>query len=341
MLKEWKMERKKPRNVDIARKAGVSNATVSRVMNGSCAVNEETYRKVVEAMGALGHETRLKEAALSQRGRKTMLIMCLPSIKNPFYDTVASGAQAAAHHFGYEVMIYSQMLDTKRVEMLTDLIPASRIAGLIVLEPLPREELDRLCAVTKVVQCCEYCEDSNVSYVSVDDRFATRTALEYLKSRGREKIAFVNGPLRYKYARHRQESYLSFLKENGLARNDEWIIQLCDVDAAIAGAAIMQMLSKENPPDAIFAVSDVYAAAAIKSAKAVGLNVPRDLMVVGFDNIDMSTITDPAITTINQPKFQLGYTACSLLVDQIANPCAESQHVLLETELVVWGSTLE
>lgn len=335
------MERKKPRNVDIARKAGVSNATVSRVMNGSCAVNEETYRKVVEAMGALGYETRLKEAALSQRGRKTMLIMCLPSIKNPFYDTVASGAQAAAHHFGYEVMIYSQMLDTKRVEMLTDLIPASRIAGLIVLEPLPREELDRLCAVTKVVQCCEYCEDSNVSYVSVDDRFATRTALEYLKSRGREKIAFVNGPLRYKYARHRQESYLSFLKENGLARNDEWIIQLCDVDAAIGRRGDhADALQGESARRDLCRVRRVCRGGD-QERQGRRLNVPRDLMVVGFDNIDMSTITDPAITTINQPKFQLGYTACSLLVDQIANPCAESQHVLLETELVVWGSTLE
>ena len=332
---------KRPRYVDIARKAGVSNATVSRVLNKSCAVNEETYRKVAEAMDSLGCGDLLREVSLEQRDNKMIIVMCLPSIKNPFYDTIAAGVQAAAHHLGYEVMIYSQMLNAQRLDMLIDLAQGSRVAGVITLEPLSKEELERLCAVTKVVQCCEYCEESDASYVTINDHFATRTALEYLKSRGCEKIAFINGPLRYKYARHRQESYLSFLKEHGLPRNDEWMLQMSSVDSTIAAAAIMQMLSRGDPPDAIFAASDVFAAVAVKVAKLLGMNVPKDLMVVGFDNIDMSTISDPAITTINQPKFQLGYTACSLLLDQIANPYAEPQHVFLETELIVRGSTLD
>ncbi len=111
------------------------------------------------------------------------------------------------------------------------------------------------------------------------------------------------------------------------------------MDLSISSAVIMQMLSRENPPNAIFAASDVFAAVAIKTAKAIGLNVPGDLMVVGFDNIDMATISDPAITTISQPKFQMGYVACNLPADQINNPSAEPQRVILETELIVRGST--
>ena len=334
---------KKPRNIDIARMAGVSSATVSRVINKTCAVNEETYKKVIKAMDALGCEDRLKGALPArenpkERESRKIVIMCVPSISNPFYDMIASGIQAAANHFGYELMIYSQMLNGQRLNVLIDIARSNRVAGVITLEPLSREELERLCAATRVVQCCEYCEDSNVSYVSVDDRLATRTALEYLKSCGCSKFGFINGPMRYKYARHRQESYLNFLRENGLQRNDDWMLQLSSVDLSISSAVIMQMLSRENPPDAIFAASDVFAAVAIKTAKAIGLNVPGDLMVVGFDNIDMATISDPAITTISQPKFQLGYVACNLLADQINNPSAEPQRVILETELIVRGS---
>ena len=109
----------------------------------------------------------------------------------------------------------------------------------------------------------------------------------------------------------------------------------------MAYASICHMLSSANPPDAIFASSDLIAAAAVKAAKLYHIKVPDDLVVVGFDNINISTICDPAITTISQPCFQLGYTAGEILYEHIVTPEKEQQHVILNTELIIRESSVK
>lgn len=336
------MEKKKVRIQDIAEKAGVSSATVSRVLNNQNIVNGETYRRVVDAMNALGYSHTLSVSPKSGKDVSSdLIILSLPTISNPFYNEIAIGAQNAAQRFGYHVLISNNPLDPEGLNQLIALAKTNRVAGVITLNCMTQNALERLCDVTNVVQCCEYCEGYDVSYVSIDDYQATRTALNHLYSHGRRDIAFINGPLGYKYARHRQNSYLDFLREHRLPIREDRIIQLSSVDYSIAIASLTQMLSRPNPPDAIFAISDVFAGAAIKVAKKCGLRVPQDLMVIGFDNVDFSSICVPAITTINQPKQQLGYMACELLVEQISSPGTPTKQIILDTELIVRESTIE
>lgn len=336
------MEKKKVRIQDIARTAGVSNATVSRVLNNQNVVNGETYRKVIDAMNALGYRYASGvNLANSKDMSSDLIILSLPTISNPFYHEIAIGAQSAAQRFGYRVLISNTPLDSDGLNQLIALIKTNRVAGVITLNSMTGATLERLCAITHVVQCCEYCEGYDVPYVSIDDYQATRTALTHLLSHGRRDIAFINGPLSYKYARHRQNSYLEFMREHNLPIREDRIIQLSSVDFSIAVASLTQLLSHPNPPDAIFAVSDVFASAGIKVAKKCGLCVPRDLMVIGFDNIDISAMCDPAITTINQPKQQLGYMACELLVERISNSDVPLRQIFLDTELIVRESTME
>lgn len=336
------MDKRKIRMQDIAQAAGVSNATVSRVLNNQSVVNPETYRKVVAAMNDLGYSHTLSVNSGSGKDIvSNLIVISLPTISNPFYNEIAIGVQEAAARFGYRVLISNAPLDSDGVSQLISLINENHVKGVITLNSMTSHVLERLYAVTHVVQCCEFCEGYRAPYVSIDDYQAARTALNHLYSHGRKDIAFINGPLCYKYARQRHNSYVDFMREHRLPIREDRIIQLSSVDYAIAVASLTQLLSQENPPDAIFAISDVFACAAIKVAKKYGLRVPQDLMVIGFDNIDISSMCDPTITTINQPKNQLGYMACELLVEKIANPDAPMKQILLDTELIVRESTQE
>jgi LacI family repressor for deo operon, udp, cdd, tsx, nupC, and nupG len=163
--------------------------------------------------------------------------------------------------------------------------------------------------------------------------------MEYLFSMGRQRIAFINGPIRYKYAKQRLQGYLESLDRAGIARNPELIIQLPEVSYSLAVSAVTQLLGANTPPDAFFCVSDIYAAAVIKSCARMGLNVPRDIMVTGFDNIEIASMITPTITTVNQPQYQLGFSACNLLIELLDNPNAGMRKILLGTELIVREST--
>ena len=178
-----------------------------------------------------------------------------------------------------------------------------------------------------------------IPYVSIDDIAATRTIMEYLLSLGRRRIAFINGPIRYKYARHRLQGYINSLDKAGISQESRLIIQLPEINFNMAVSAVTQLLGGENLPDAFFCASDVYAAAVIKACTRMGLNVPRDIMVVGFDNVEIASMLNPTITTVNQPRYQLGLSSCNLLIELINNPKSIIRSILLETELIVREST--
>lgn len=163
--------------------------------------------------------------------------------------------------------------------------------------------------------------------------------MEYLLSCGCNKISLINGPRNFRYAAERLRGFADVMEQAGLFVPKNWIVQLPEVDFSIAYAAVCKVLNADIRPNAFFAVSDIFAAAAIRSAHRYGLRVPEDIMVVGFDNIPISMMTSPSITTISQPTVSEGYAACELLVDMIENPEIHPQSLVLETELIVREST--
>ena len=332
---------KKVRISDVAKLAGVSSATVSRAINNQSIVQSDTYKKVVAAMTELGYEKSLAfNTASTGCSFNDLIIFSLPSIDNPFYSEITKGAQSAAQRYGRHILIHSGLLEGEGFVRFTEMVKNNRVAGVITANFLTVASLEKLNAITQVVQCCEFCENHETSYVSIDDYHSVKNALDYIFTRGRRNIALINGPAKYKYARHRQRGYLDFLSEKGIPVKESFIVQLNDVNYDIAIAAITQLLSKDDLPDAIFAVSDIYASAAIKVAKKCGLQVPRDLVIVGFDNIDVSVMSEPSITTISQPRFQMGYMACELLLERIANSDVPTKRIILDTELIIRESTM-
>lgn len=310
----------------VAEEAGVSIATVSRVLNNKDGVRKDTRDKIYQAVSALGYQTK--------ENWKHLIVLNLPNIANPFYHEITKGVQASALRNGYKVLI--NISDRDNVgEDIAAVAESENAAGVIVLNNMSLEELKAVKRRSRVVQCCDYCENSDVPYVSINEKRAVYSAMDYIVKNGKRKIALINGSLRYKYAQDRWKNYIRYIKEHHLPYRGEWVAEMPEVDYNLAVSVISQMLKAENRPEAIFAVSDVYAAAAVKAAKMAGIELKTELAVVGFGNIDIARMSIPPITTISQPKYEIGCNACELLIETIKNPFAKHRNIILDTELII------
>lgn len=323
---------------DIAKQANVSVATVSRVYNHKSMVSEETKAKVQKAMLDLGLELDDIIMRGADAPSKKILIN-IPTLSNPYYNEIVKGARDVGAKRGYFVLINSQHLNTN-FESFIYMVKHIDIDGVVTLNALSNESVDKLSSVLPLVQCSEFCEDKpELSYVGIDNLSATHKVMDHLFSMGRKRIALISGPGRYKYSKDRRTGYFEALKENGLPINEDWILQIPDIDYKLAYSACISLFNSDNRPDAVYALSDVFALAAIKAAETVGLKVPDDVIVSGFDDIDFTGYTSPSITTVRQPSYQLGYLSAEILIDKIEKKNTSVQHIILDTELIVREST--
>lgn len=327
------MSKSKPTIHDVAKAAGVSIATVSRAMNHIETVKPKTLQKVKEAIIEVGY---LNEADLINVEHSNIILVLLPEISNLFYSKIIEGIHSAAKIGGYEELLRQIGSSDYPLERIEKLVRLTKAAGIIFLGPVSDPDtLSAISTTTPIVQCCEYNELSNQSYVSVDDYAATKNIINYMITKGYRKIALINGSIKYKYARQRQIGYLDALKEAGLQTNPNWMIQMPEISYEPVIPLVMQLLNSDNRPDAIFAVSDTYGVASIKAAKRCGLSIPDDIAIAGFDNTYLASISEPTLTTVSQPQFQLGYLAGEILMERISNPKIPCQQILLDTELIV------
>lgn len=321
---------------DIAKKSGVSIATVSRIINQKAVVSPATKRKVMQAMEELQYETSAMEVASSNQ---TILVFT-PDFANPFYARIIDGIQQTAHENNYEIFLLQTKDIYSNYNSFLNLIQDGRFRGVLWLSAVPPADL--LAAVNRIcpsVMCCEYSDTFETSYVSIDDVSSAYKAVNYLISTGCRRIGFINCSLKYKYARHRREGYLKALDNANLDFHPEWNISIPYINYPLAYSSVLQVLNSASLPDAFFACSDVFAAAAINAARQCGIRVPEDLSVIGFDNVETSLITSPTLTTIGQPSFQMGQQSCAMLIEKLSNPYISSRHLLLDTELIIRDST--
>ena len=321
-----------PTLLDVAERSGVSIATVSRVLNARHQVKPSTAKRVCAAMDELGYP--YQEAVNTQKNN--LIAVVLPNMDNPFYAKIVHGIQASARSHHHEYTIYLCKDVDLNYRQLVDCLHMMHACGVILLSPVNDSEvLRQINAAAPVVQCAEYNAKSPLPYVAVDDFSASKSAVEYLISKGRQRIALINGPQKYKYARHRYEGYAAALKDAGLSLEPSFVFYVTEMSFDGALSVARQLLLGKERPDAILAASDVFAAAAIKAASGAGLLVPQDLAVLSFDNTFVSSVSHPSITVVNMPQFQLGYVACELLADRMLNPAGEHQSIVLNTELVI------
>lgn len=333
--------KKKATIQDVSEHSGLSTATVSRVINGKDKVSENTKKRVMESIEELGFEARRSDQ-LSDNESKTILV-CATELKNPFNVPVIDGIQNSAYKHGYDILLlqtknlYTEFSDYESV------LKSQRFAGLVFLSSVTSAQLqtitEKLNYRLPIVFCSEYIEDIDIPYVCINDIEAMYKSTSYALSVGCRNIAYLNSSLKHNYAKKREIGFRKAMAENNVPVNEEMIVHLSSVNYSLAYSNTLHLLSQEVIPDAIVCSADTFAIGAINACRKMGVRVPEDCAVIGFDNIELAIMAHPPITTIEQPSYQLGYQACELLIERIFNPEVATKRIVLETELIVREST--
>jgi len=318
--------------VDVAQRAGVSTATVSRVLNNHPAVREATRLRVEEAVRALNY--RVTVAARSLRTSRTRMVLALvPDFANPYYAEIVRGLGAAAREHEYELLLSDTGLSEARERTVAQMLSRHYYDGVVCLDPYTTQRLvSEQVRSLPWVACSEFVPDEQIAHVSIDHTLAAKDAVLYLLAKGHRRIAFINSDERYLYAQQRRDGYRLALREAGLQERADYIQIVGGIDHPLGELAARRLLALDEPPSAVFAVSDTLAIGAIKATLAAGRKVPEDLAVVGFDDVPLASIFEPSLTTVAQPRRELGEQAMRLLLRRLAGelpPSVTLAHTLI------------
>lgn len=317
---------------DVAKLAGVSEATVSRVLNNKGYVSQETLKKVKEAIQKLNYRPN-EVARMLYNKRSNIIGLMLPDITNPFFPELARAVEDVATTLGYTVILCNTDSDSEKEKNYIDVLSQKYVDGLIVMShslesidykklPFPIVSLDRIL-------------DQSLPFVTAQNREGARIATEYLIKTGSQSIFHIRGPKYVTTAEERYLGYAEVMRENNLTIQ----IEECEYDLHKAYQLALSLLNKMSEVDAIFAGNDLIAAGVLKAAQEMGFDVPNDLQIIGFDGIDVGKYTRPEITTISQPIYQMGAIAAELLVAEIQGKKDKEINSFLPVKLEVRGTT--
>ena len=320
--------------IDVARLAGVSVSTVSKVINDRYGVAPETYDKVMDIVSDLGYESSL--VASSLRRHSTNVIGILVPEFEPFSTELLKGISSAVEGTGYELLAYSGNLEHNHVGW--ERRSLSRLAGTLIdgaVIVAPTASVTD--ATIPVVAVDPHTGRPGPSTVEADNVGGARAATQHLIDLGHRRIAHVRGRSDLVSAQLREQGYREALVAAGLPFDPE-LVRVGGYRAVETTDAARELLTRSERPTAVFAANDLSAIRVIEIARELGLRVPEDLSVVGFDNVPEAANAVPALTTVAQPLHQMGAEAVRLLLGLLGGGTSE-EHLLLPATLVVRAST--
>jgi DNA-binding LacI/PurR family transcriptional regulator len=311
---------------DVARAARVSPTTVSNLLNGRDEkMQPATRRRVLQVISALGYQpSRVARQLRTGRGHQIGLIV--PSVANPFWGGFTQVLEAEALLHGYQVLICNSQRDPERERAYLEQLDASGTAAVVLGTSLPsldylgsaRARGLRLITLDREVQP----DDPPLVGITVDNRLGALLAVRHLTSLGRRRIVFVSGAITTVARRERFAGYREGLDEAGIAFQRELVWSPSDdgyygdaESAELGKLAVTQLFETPRPPTAIMAINDMYAIGAIAGARELGLVVPEDISVVGFDDITLASFFQPPLTTVAQPLAEMARATMKLVLD--------------------------
>ena len=323
---------------DVAKMAGVSVATVSRVLNDSAVVSPEAAESVRKAVDALGYSPNFLGRNL--RKCKTHIILAvLPTILKSIYSDIVDGMQTAAAESGYEVLLSTDNTVTD-YEMKTLKMLDNRIADAAVLlgTHLSGEKLEELSKKQCIGLCCERTTSDKILTVTVDNVSAAYSAVELLIKRGHKRIGMISTENRILSSVDREKGYMNALELTGIPFKEEYLWR-GEYDWTSGSDAIAYFMSLKEPPTAVFAISDDLAIGAIAETKRRGISAGKDFPIIGFDNIPYSAMNSPSISTVSQPGFLMGETVVMKIIYKLTEKHDCNDQILLPYEMVLREST--
>ncbi len=321
---------------DVAKKAGVSIATVSRVLNNNGNVNEATRVKILKAIKDLKYQpSRVAKRLRSKSVSSNLFGVLIPDIENPFYVDVLRGIEELAYNNNSAIIMCNFGQDEKKEKLYLDILQSEAIDGLIAAPAREDDpQLKRMLKGGLPVVCVDRgLSGIDVDVVLVDNRTGAFNAVDYLIKSGYKRIAYIAGLPEIPSSRLREVGYKDALAENGIPFSKELVkfgnskhesgIKLCG-----------ELLDLPNPPDAIFTGNNLITLGALETIHNRKLKIPEDIAIVGFDDMYWSSSLNPPLTAVRQPAYEIGKRAVELLIQRIQDPDRSCIQMTLNTELM-------
>ena len=324
---------------DVAREAGVSTATVSHVINKTRFVSEETREKVLHAIERCNYYPNAHARSLSS-GRSTTLGLLISDISNPFFPELVKSIETAAFERGYDVILSNTNYDAERTSHYVRRLIERKVAGVALMvsefDKALSDELARrqVCVVFLDQGTIGKC----VSNIIVDYAIGIEEAVRHLVGLGHRRIAYIGGPRRLPSATKRLEAFRDSMARH-VAGVEPSPVYVGDFRFDGGRRAAQEMLAAREQPTAVVVANDMMALGVMQECRAAGLQVPRDISVVGFDDIAFAALADPPLTTVCLPRTELGRKAVEALMLSVEDAEQQGVEIHVATHLVVRDST--
>lgn len=327
--------------IEVAEYAGVSAAVVSRVLNNdeTLSIREDTRKRVLDAVKVLSYTPNPHARSLKTE-RSYMVGLMVVDIANPFAGQLIRGVQSVLNDMGITCFLSESQDDSKKEQELLEEMYNRQVDGVILatlklddpILPLVKSLGLKCVAATRTVPDIEY------PSIMFDHEKSIRISLDYLMSLGHTKIGYIMGHMRSFSGQMRMKIYKEIMEENGLLINDGYLVQ-SNYFAEGGYDAMWQLMKLPDPPTAVIACNDVVAINAIRAAHTLGVSVPGDVSIIGYNNIGFSSMVYPALTTIDTPSFEIGKRAAKMMVASIEGRPIHPKNVIVDTHLVIRDST--
>ncbi len=324
---------------DIAQKAGVSIASVSRAINQEEGLSPATRERILTIAGQIHYCPNLQARGLVAKKPEAVGIVIPQSsefaLSNPYYNEILKGIGAKTNEKGQYLV-----LSFLREENYARMFHSRLAAGLIVLanridDPGVEEAWKN--KIPMVLIPGDPLK-SDVPSVDGDNHDGIRQAMEHLIQAGHREIAFLRGPMNSKYTLERLDAFRRFLKRHALPFREDWLIEY-DFTPEGGYAAMKKLLSLGKPPTGVLLMNDFSAVGVVRAAKELDYRVPEDVSIIGFGDIPSASMTDPSLTTVREPFQKMGYQAADMLLKLIQGKRVGAKHIVLPVELVIRKST--
>lgn len=324
---------------DVAAMANVSRATAARALNSYGYVSDDTAKKVLDAAEKLGYRSNRLAQAL-RNGQLPIVGCVLGDIQNPFFARIAHDIEVVARQEGYNLIIGSSEEQVGQEKSLLASLRSLSICGFIVAPTSASGNTNLQQLIddgVPVVLVDRMAQDIRCDSVIVDNEGGARKAIEYLVAMGHRRIGLLQDDTRIFTSLERFNGYRNALLAHGLEL-DEQLISVSQSTVEQAIDVTMRMFSQKNPPTALFTVDSLMTQGALLAFRSMGMSIPHDVSLIGFDDFNLATFTEPQITVVAQPVSEIGSAAAGLLLKRLAGNNEPPQHLRFETKLIVRGS---
>lgn len=325
---------------DVASRAGLSTATVSRVLNGNDRVNPELAERVRAVINELGYQPNRLGRNLRRRVSSVWSLL-ISDIENPFFTGMVRGVEDVAAQAGYSVVLCNADENLDKERRYLDIALGEQVAGVIIAPASERQSRldDLISRGIPVVEVDRLSATPQVDSVLVDNLAAARQATAHLIEQGFERIAFVGGPRTATTARQRLEGYRAALRDAG-RKPDRRYERAADFKQAGGEKAMSDLLAVRPMPDAVMVANNLMAIGALERLKADRIDIPAQVGFVTFDDLPWVRLVGPPLTVVAQPINEIGRRAGELLLQRIENPRRATQRVVLPTEMHIRASSI-